>query len=292
MKKITASLCALSAAFIFSAAAFAQEASETPLSYNENIWLTPFYTHSKLKDSSSGKGFKSDAEGFDFGFFHQATENFDFGLSYGFTHIHTQNSLLRQHFYSNSFQARLRYNYKGYKLDTKAGYGFATYKQKFKKNRDSAKTDVNTYDFQIMLSKKLRLLTPEGGLKYLLAKKDGVRTSHGRKISGLTADTLTAVLGGTLEKDYLLDSGLRVSPKVRVVATYDLIREKDAALLTLPNNASYLAEGRRMDRKGLETSFEFIMDKDGFMQFSVGWEGKFRKDFYSHSLFVKGQIDF
>ncbi len=292
MKKGTLSFLTACAAVVFSSAVLAQETTEAPLSYNEKIWLQPFYTHSKLKDSSSGKGVRSDAEGFDLGFFHQATENIDFGLSYGFTHIHTQNTFLRQHFYSNSFQAHLRYDYKGYKLDTKAGYGFATYKQKFKNSGDSAHADVDTYEVQALLSKKLRLLTPEGGLKYLLAKKESVRTDHGRHISGLTADTLTAVLGGTLEKDYMFQSGLRITPKAKAFLTYDMIREDKASLMTLPNHTSYLAEGRRMDRKGIESSFEFIMDKDGFMQLSVGWEGKFRKDFYSHSLLVKGLIDF
>lgn len=179
-----------------------------------------------------------------------------------------------------------------------ASYSFSDYDER--KNvagsRYKAKYDVNNIGLQAMTGYDTELnnvdVTPIAGLRYNRIHRDGYTDSVGQRVSSDTMDVLTAVAGVKVGKDFATDQGMRWRPEARVAMTYDLVSDKENAVVGLLNGSSYFVEGERLDRFGVEAGLGLTVDVNDNVEAAVGYEGRFREDYTDHTGMISAKYKF
>lgn len=179
-----------------------------------------------------------------------------------------------------------------------ASYSFSDYDER--KNvagsRYKAKYDVDNIGLQAMTGYDTELnnvdVTPVAGLRYNRIHRDGYTDSVGQRVSSDTMDVLTAVAGVKIGKDFATDQGMRWRPEARVAMTYDLVSDKENAVVGLLNGSSYFVEGERLDRFGIEAGLGLTVDVNDNLEAVVGYEGRFREDYTDHTGMISAKYKF
>ena len=151
----------------------------------------------------------------------------------------------------------------------------------------NAQYDTKTFGLQAMTGYDIlpgkAQFTPTAGLRYYRIHRNGYTDSANQRVSSDDMDVLTAVVGTKVSKDIELSNGMNIKPEVRIAATYDLISDKENAVVGLSNSSSYMIEGERLDRFGFETGVGLTVDIHDNVDASIGYEGKFREDYSDHT---------
>lgn len=126
-------------------------------------------------------------------------------------------------------------------------------------------------------------VTPEAGFRYYRFDRNSYTDAAGQSVSSKKMDVLTAVLGTKVSKDFVTCGGTHWKPEARLALTYDIVSDKDNALVGLQNGASYFVEGERLKRFGVETGAGIVIDVNDKLETRVGYEGKFRDNYTDHS---------
>ena len=95
-----------------------------------------------------------------------------------------------------------------------------------------------------------------------------------------------------LQKDFALENGMSLRPEARVAMTYDLTNDDANSVVTLANGAAYSVEGEALDRFGVEVGASLTADVNDDVEMSVGYEGRFRKDYTDHSGLLNAKYKF
>lgn len=179
-----------------------------------------------------------------------------------------------------------------------ASYSFSDYDER--KNvagsRYKAKYDVDNIGLQAMTGYDTELnnvdVTPVAGLRYNRIHRDGYTDSVGQRVSSDTMDVLTAVAGVKVGKDFATGQGMLWRPEARVAMTYDLVSDKENAVVGLTNGFSYFVEGERLDRFGIEAGLGLTVDVNDNLEAVVGYEGRFREDYTDHTGMISAKYKF
>ena len=105
-------------------------------------------------------------------------------------------------------------------------------------------------------------------------------------------DILTSVAGIKLYKEFETDNGSVWKPEARLAITYDLISDKENAVVSLANGSSYFVEGERLDRFGIEFGARVTAEIKDKIEFSLGYEGKFRDNYEDHTGLLNAKYKF
>ena len=120
-------------------------------------------------------------------------------------------------------------------------------------------------------------------MRYTNVRQKAYTNSLGVRFANKTNDTLTGIVGLRYAKTFKAGSGLLITPEGKLALTYDLSRSNQGRSVTLANGTGYVAEGKNLDRTGLElgagVSFKVIDSLD----IGLSYEGKFRKDYSDHT---------
>jgi outer membrane autotransporter protein len=95
-------------------------------------------------------------------------------------------------------------------------------------------------------------------------------------------DILTAMLGLKVAKDYMIDQ-IVLTPEARFGVTYDITRSDDNALVTLANGAAYRVQNENLKRMAYEVGAGVTAAIDDRIDFTVSYDGSFRKDYQDHT---------
>ena len=179
-----------------------------------------------------------------------------------------------------------------------ASYGWSDYSE----NKNvagvgiDADYDVETFGLQAMTGYEMQLnhlfVTPEAGLRYVHIKQDGYTDSADQRVSADDSDILTGVIGAKVSQSVALDKGITLKPEVKAALTYDLFNDDNNSVVTLANGSAYNIEGEALDRLGVEFGAGVTADVNENVEFSVGYEGKFREDYQDHTGLVNAKYKF
>ena len=152
--------------------------------------------------------------------------------------------------------------------------------------------DVNSFGARIMTGYDFASgVTPEIGLRYMHISADEYKNSLGIKNKINDSDYLTAVLGTKYAFDYRVARGFTLRPELRYGMKYDMISDKQIAIVTIPGIDSYAIDGDRLSRIGAEFGGGLVL-RYGDFSLSLNYNIEIREDYTSQTGRVRARLVF
>lgn len=252
-------------------------------------WVQVLTNKSKLDDTAKAYGFDVDTNGVAMGIEKQFDARYKAGVGYAYSNSDIDAFMRDTNVEAHTFFAYGEYKPSRWFVNGIAAYTFADYDEN--KNvaggNYRAKYDVESLGLQVMAGYDALIkgvnVTPEAGFRYYRFDRNSYTDAAGQSVSSKKMDVLTAVLGTKVSKDFVTCGGTHWKPEARLALTYDIVSDKDNALVGLQNGASYFVEGERLKRFGVETGAGIVVDVNDKLETRVGYEGKFRDNYTDHS---------
>ena len=266
-----------------------------------SVWAKAFGNHAKVDNTSKAYGFKSDGYGATLGIEKQLDNAFKVGLGYSYFYNDVDGFMRDSDVNTHTGFVYGEYRPNNWYTNAIASYGYSKYDENKHVAGDvyKAKYDVDNIGAQVMTGYNASVakvdVTPEAGLRYNNIHRDNYVDSAGQAVKAETMDVMTAVAGLKVGKDLVSCFGLHEvywRPEARLAATYDLISDKENAVVSLSNGSGYVVKGQRLNRFGVETGagVTFYLSPD--VESSVGYEGKFRSHYQDHTGYVSAKYKF
>ena len=266
-----------------------------------SVWAKAFGNHAKVDNTSKAYGFKSDGYGATLGIEKQLNNAFKVGLGYSYFYNDVDGFMRDSDVNTHTGFVYGEYRPNNWYTNAIASYGYSKYDENKHVAGDvyKAKYDVDNIGAQVMTGYNASVakvdVTPEAGLRYNNIHRDNYVDSAGQAVKAETMDVLTAVAGLKVGKDLVSCFGVRSfywRPEARLAATYDLISDKENAVVSLSNGSGYVVKGQRLNRFGVEAGagVTFYLSPD--VESSVGYEGKFRSHYQDHTGYVSAKYKF
>ena len=266
-----------------------------------SVWAKAFGNHAKVDNTSKAYGFKSDGYGATLGIEKQLNNAFKVGLGYSYFYNDVDGFMRDSDVNTHTGFVYGEYRPNNWYTNAIASYGYSEYEENKHVAGDvyKAKYDVDNIGAQVMTGYNASVakvdVTPETGLRYNNIHRDNYVDSAGQAVKAETMDVLTAVAGLKVGKDLVSCFGLHEvywRPEARLAATYDLISDKENAVVSLSNGSGYVVKGQRLNRFGVEAGagVTFYLSQD--VESSVGYEGKFRSHYQDHTGYVSAKYKF
>lgn len=262
------------------------------------LWVQGMYNKAELEDTSKSAGFDSETSGVAFGAEKSITNNTKVGIGYAYSQ--TEIDGLNRTTDVDTHTAILYGEYKPsqWYVNGIATYGWSDYAEK--KNvagvNINADYDAETFGLQAMTGYEMQIngfgFTPETGLRYVHIKQDAYKDTADQKVSASTSDILTAVLGAKLNKTVEFSNGAYLTPEVRFAATYDIMNDDTSSVVTLANGSAYTVNGEALDELGFEVGAGLTAGLNEQIELSIGYEGKFKKDYQDHTGLLNAKYKF
>ena len=257
-----------------------------------SMWVQGLYNHTKQDSTARSEGFKADSEGIAFGIDGKLNDALTIGLGYGYTKTNADAGNRDVDVDGNNVFAYAEYSPDAWYVNGVLNFGYGRYTEKKSPMGYTLKSkyDVYTYGANLMTGYAFESgLTPEGGLRYLLVDQKSY-TDGVEKISTSNNDVLTAVLGAKYgyavkTKDWTF------TPTVRLAATYDLMSDGSQAVAAITGGSSYQISGERLHRFGMEAGVGVTSTWNNW-DFTVSYDGGFRRDYQSHTGSLKAKYHF
>ena len=140
-------------------------------------------------------------------------------------------------------------------------------------------------------------VTPEFGLRYTYIKRDEYEDGAVQTIHGDHMNILTAVAGAKASTEFDFDENQltrsgKVKPYVYFGLGYDMVSDKDNALVTLTNGSHYVVHGNQLDRLSVETRAGADISFVDMIEVSLEYQGNFRGNYRSHAGIVEFKYRF
>ena len=266
-----------------------------------SVWAKAFGNHAKVDDTSKAYGFKSDGYGATLGIEKQLDNAFKVGLGYSYFYNDVDGFMRDSDVNTHTGFVYGEYRPNNWYTNAIASYGYSKYDENKHVAGDvyKAKYDVDNIGAQVMTGYNASVakidVTPEAGLRYNNIHRDNYVDSAGQAVKAETMEVMTAVAGLKVDKDLVSCFGVRSfywRPEARLAATYDLISDKENAVVSLSNGSGYVVKGQRLNRFGVEAGagVTFYLSPD--VESSVGYEGKFRSHYQDHTGYVSAKYKF
>ncbi len=266
-----------------------------------SVWAKAFGNHAKVDNTSKAYGFKSDGYGATLGIEKQLDNAFKVGLGYSYFYNDVYGFMRDSDVNTHTGFVYGEYRPNNWYTNAIASYGYSKYDENKHVAGDvyKAKYDVDNIGAQVMTGYNSSVakvdVTPEAGLRYNNIHRDNYVDSAGQAVKAETMDVMTAVAGLKVGKDLVSCFGVRSfywRPEARLAATYDLISDKENAVVSLSNGSGYVVKGQRLNRFGIEAGagVTFYLSPD--VESSVGYEGKFRSHYQDHTGYVSAKYKF
>ena len=260
---------------------------------NAGLWAQGLANKSKL---DKAQGFDGKTYGLAIGGDAEVADGLKVGLGYAYT-----NSDIDATGRSTDVDTHTAILYAEKAIGNAFVNGVATYgRSKYKEDKNVAGLKVKAdYDMDAIYTQVMTgynfyinnaMLTPEGGLRYLYTNTHSYTDSADQNVKSDKTNTLTGVLGGRASMAF--QSGkATITPELKLAATYDIKNDKGGATVRLANGSSYAVNGDTLNRFGVETGAKIGMTVDN-MEFSLNYEGKFKKDYTDHTGLVNFRYNF
>ena len=262
------------------------------------MWVQGMFNKSKLDDTSKAKGFDADSNGIAFGAEKFVTDDTKVGIGYAYTKTDIDGFMRSTDVDTHTAILYGEYKPSNWCVNGIAAYGWSDYEESKSVAGVGVKADydVETFGLQAMTGYDMNInglgITPEAGLRYVHIKQDGYKDSADQRVSANDSDILTGVIGAKVSKNFELSNGMNIKPEARIAATYDLFNDDVNSVVTLANGSAYAVEGEALDRFGMEFGAGVTAEVNDNIELSLGYEGKFRKDYQDHTGLINAKYKF
>lgn len=260
---------------------------------NSGLWVQALANKSKL---STAQGFDGKTYGLALGGDVEVAENLKIGLGYAYTNsdidatgrstdvgTHTAIAYAEKTIGNAFVNGMATYSRSKYEEDKKVGGA----KVKADYDVDAVYAQAMTgYNFFV----KSAVLTPETGLRYLWTNTDSYTDSAEQNVKADKTSILTGVIGGRASMAFQTGK-VTLTPELKLAATYDIKNDKGGASVRLANGSNYTITGDTLNRFGVETGAKVGMTVNN-MEFSLNYEGKFKKDYQDHTGMINFRYNF
>ncbi len=266
-----------------------------------SAWARAFGNHTKVDDNSKSYGFSSDNYGVSLGVDKQLSMALKVGAGYSYFANDISGFMRDSDVDTHAGFVYAEYRPNDWYINAVASYGYSEYDETkhVAGNSYKGKFDVDNLGAQVMTGYNAKVaetdVTPEIGLRYNNIHRDDYVDGAGQAVKAETMDVMTAVADVKVGKDLVSCIGTHSfywRPEARLAATYDFISDKEDAVVTLPNGSGYFVNGQRLNRFGIEAGAGVTFYLTPRVESSVGYEGKFRKDYADHTGYVSAKYKF
>ena len=266
-----------------------------------SVWAKAFGNHAKVDDTAKAYGFKSDGYGATLGIEKQLDDAFKVGLGYSYFYNDISGFMRDSDVNTHTGFVYGEYRPNNWYTNAIVSYGYSEYNETkhVAGSKYKAEYNVDNIGAQVMTGYNANVakvdVTPETGLRYNNIHRDNYVDGAGQAVKAETMDVMTAVAGVKVGKDLVSCFGLNEfywRPEARLAATYDLISDRENSVVSLANGSGYVVEGQRLNRFGIEAGVGVTFYLTPDVESSIGYEGKFRKDFQDHTGYVSAKYKF
>ena len=263
-----------------------------------SIWAQGMFNHARLSGTKKAKGFDADTYGTALGIEKQLNNHFKAGVGYAYSKTDINGFMRDTDVKTHTAILYGEYKPNNWYTNAVMSYGWSDYEEK--KNvagiNVKSKYDVEAFGLQAMTGYDIYTsafnITPEAGLRYIHVKQDAYTDTAGQRVKSQNTDTLTGVLGTKITKSFTTGNSMLLKPELKVAMTYDISHDNSKSTVTLVNGAVYNVTGKPLNRFGVELGTGVTAEVNDNVELSVGYEGKFRKDYQDHSGLINAKYKF
>lgn len=262
------------------------------------VWVQGLFNKAKLDDTSKSKGFDSKTYGTALGVESKISEDVKLGIGYAYSKTDIDGFMRDTDVKTHTAILYGEYKPKNWYVNAIASYGWSDYDEKKNVAGVGVKADwdVEPFALQMMTGYDMYFngfgVTPEAGLRYIHVKQDKYTDTAGQSVKSDDSDIVTGVLGAKIAKSYNLSNGMLLTPEFKAAMTYDISHDNSKSTVTLVNGSSYSVTGKPLNRFGVELGAGITAELNDNVELSLGYEGKFRKDYQDHTGLINAKYKF
>lgn len=262
------------------------------------VWVQGLFNKAKLDDTSKSKGFDSKTYGTALGVESKISEDVKLGIGYAYSKTDIDGFMRDTDVKTHTAILYGEYKPKNWYVNAIASYGWSDYDEKKNVAGVGVKADwdVEPFALQMMTGYDMYFngfgVTPEAGLRYIHVKQDKYTDTAGQSVKSDDSDIVTGVLGAKIAKSYNLSNGMLLTPEFKAAMTYDISHDNSKSTITLVNGSSYSVTGKPLNRFGVELGAGITAELNDNVELSLGYEGKFRKDYQDHTGLINAKYKF
>lgn len=262
------------------------------------VWVQGLFNKAKLDDTSKSKGFDSKTYGTALGVESKISEDVKLGIGYAYSKTDIDGFMRDTDVKTHTAILYGEYKPKNWYVNAIASYGWSDYDEKKNVAGVGVKADwdVEPFALQMMTGYDMYFngfgVTPEAGLRYIHVKQDKYTDTAGQSVKSDDSDIVTGVLGAKIAKSYNLSNGMLLTPEFKAAMTYDISNDNSKSTVTLVNGSSYSVTGKPLNRFGVELGAGITAELNDNVELSLGYEGKFRKDYQDHTGLINAKYKF
>lgn len=262
------------------------------------VWVQGLFNKAKLDDTSKSKGFDSKTYGTALGVESKISEDVKLGIGYAYSKTDIDGFMRDTDVKTHTAILYGEYKPKNWYVNAIASYGWSDYDEKKNVAGVGVKADwdVEPFALQMMTGYDMYFngfgVTPEAGLRYIHVKQDKYTDTAGQSVKSDDSDIVTGVLGAKIAKSYNLSNGMLLTPEFKAAMTYDISHDNSKSTVTLVNGSSYSVTGKPLNRLGVELGAGITAELNDNVELSLGYEGKFRKDYQDHTGLINAKYKF
>ncbi len=252
-------------------------------------WIKTYYGEAKLQRRGDIYGFNSDSIGFIAGVDKKVTSTVKAGI--GMQYDDTDIDAFER---DGDAKTLLGFVYGEYRpsnwfVNAALAYGVTDYDEDktVVGQKVAAHYKAEMYSLQGLTGYTFKYFTPEIGARYYQIKRHGYTDSALQSVSGKNMDLLRATAGVKAETTYGM-----FKPHAYVGILYDLVSDRDTAIVNLTNGAGYTVHGKRLPRFGVEIGVGVSANLNEHIELGLSYEAKFRKDYQDHSGIINFKYNF
>lgn len=262
------------------------------------VWVQGLFNKAKLDDTSKSKGFDSKTYGTALGVESKISEDVKMGVGYAYSKTDIDGFMRDTDVKTHTAILYGEYKPNNWYVNAIASYGWSDYDEKKNVAGVGVKADwdVEPFALQMMTGYDMYFngfgVTPEAGLRYIHVKQDKYTDTAGQSVKSDDSDIVTGVLGAKIAKSYNLSNGMLLTPEFKAAMTYDISHDNSKSTVTLVNGSSYSVTGKPLNRFGVELGAGITAELNDNVELSLGYEGKFRKDYQDHTGLINAKYKF
>lgn len=262
------------------------------------VWVQGLFNKAKLDDTSKSKGFDSKTYWTALGVESKISEDVKLGIGYAYSKTDIDGFMRDTDVKTHTAILYGEYKPKNWYVNAIASYGWSDYDEKKNVAGVGVKADwdVEPFALQMMTGYDMYFngfgVTPEAGLRYIHVKQDKYTDTAGQSVKSDDSDIVTGVLGAKIAKSYNLSNGMLLTPEFKAAMTYDISHDNSKSTVTLVNGSSYSVTGKPLNRFGVELGAGITAELNDNVELSLGYEGKFRKDYQDHTGLINAKYKF
>ena len=262
------------------------------------VWVQGLFNKAKLDDTSKSKGFDSKTYGTALGVESKISEDVKLGIGYAYSKTDIDGFMRDTDVKTHTAILYGEYKPNNWYVNAIASYGWSDYDEKKNVAGVGVKADwdVEPFALQMMTGYDMYFngfgVTPEAGLRYIHVKQDKYTDTAGQSVKSDDSDIVTGVLGAKIAKSYNLSNGMLLTPEFKAAMTYDISHDNSKSTVTLVNGSSYSVTGKPLNRFGVELGAGITAELNDNVELSLGYEGKFRKDYQDHTGLINAKYKF